>query len=226
MNILYCLIIDDDNQEASFETNIKRVLKNERIEIESFFINPKDQKYVNTKTLTLDYDLILKDCLSILQHNHISVIACDYSIATNADSFTGVDLLADIADRYSNIYKILYSGTIQRVVKDIRDKDDQEITDHLMKLRYINDFNAGKGYSQKVLKYLRNPEVKYHQKFLNILKNDYPQMTFKSCYPNFSGMTLKGVAEEIEKKTPRGEDFQEALFEQVIAYLIKINEDE
>ncbi len=225
MNI-YCLIIDDDNQEASFETNIKRVLKNEGMEIEPFFINPKDQKYVNTEALTLNYDLILKDCLSILQNNHISVIACDYSIATKADSFTGVDLLADIATEYSNIYKILYSGTIQRVVKDIKDKDDEKITDHLMKLRHINDFNEGKGYSQKVIKYLRNPEVKYNQKFLDILKNDYPQMTFRSCYPNFSGMTLKGVAEEIERKTPRGKYFQDALLEQVIAYLIKINEDE
>ena len=50
-------------------------------------------------------------------------------------------------------------------------------------------------------------------------------MVFQSCYPPFKGWKLKAIAEEIEKRTLRGGDFQQALISQVIAYLIETNKD-
>lgn len=226
MNI-YCLVIDDDkNQITSFETDVTRVLRKDGIEVEMFFVHTKDYKYIDEKTETLKYEEILKDCISILDSRHISVIACDYGIATRNDDFTGVNLLADIANTYPGIYKILYSGTIHKVVKDITGRDDEHITSHLLNLTKIHDFNRGKGYSQKIIDYLRNPEIKFKQKILDQLKNKYPELTFKSCYPDLAGITLKEVAEEMEKETYKGRRFQEILLEQVIAYLIAINDEE
>ena len=223
---IYCLIIDDDNnQPKSFDTEIKRVLRQDGIEVDKLFVWTKDPKYIKEEDETLNYEKILSDCKAILRDNHISVIACDYGIATNKDNFTGVDLLADISDGYAGIHKILYSGTIHKVLKDIKDRDDEQIETHLLKLKKIDDFNGGKGYAQKVIERLRNPEVKFQQNLLHLLKTKYPELTFKSCYPNFVGKSLKDVADEIEKDTPRGRSFQKALLDQVISYLIKINEE-
>ena len=63
------------------------------------------------------------------------------------------------------------------------------------------------------------------QTFLSQFKDDYPEMVFQSCYPPFKGWQLKAIAEEIEKRTLRGGDFQQALISQVIAYLIETNKD-
>ncbi|MBR5131884.1 MAG: hypothetical protein IKV04_05005 [Alistipes sp.] len=223
---IYCLIIDDDNNQVkSFDTEIKRVLRQDGIEVEQVFVWTKDPKYINESDETLNYAQILSDCQAILRDNHISVIACDYGIATNKDNFTGVDLLADIAESHAGIHKILYSGTIHKVLKDIKDRDDEQIETHLLKLQMIDDFNGGKGYAHKIIERLRNPEVKFQQNILHLLKSKYPELTFKSCYPNFVGKRLKDVADEIEKDTPRGRSFQKALLDQVISYLIKINEE-
>lgn len=223
---VYCLIIDDDNNQIkSFDTEIKKVLRLDGIEVEQIFVWTKDPKYINEEDETLDYAQILSDCKTIIKDNHISVIVCDYGIATKKDNFTGVDLLADLADSYIGIHKILYSGTIHKVLKDIKDRNDEQIVTHLLKLQKIDDFNGGKGYAPKVIELLRNPEVKFQQNILHILKSKYPELTFKSCYPNFVGKRLKDVANEIEKDTPRGRSFQKALLDQVISYLIEINEE-
>ncbi len=223
---IYCLIIDDDNNQIkSFDTEIKKVLRREGIEVEQIFVWTKDPKYINEEDETLNYAHILSDCKTIIKDNHISVIVCDYGIATKKDNFTGVDLLADLADSHIGIHKILYSGTIHKVLKDIKDRNDEQIVTHLLKLQKIDDFNGGKGYAPKVIELLRNPEVKFQQNILHILKSKYPELTFKSCYPDFVGKRLKDVANEIEKDTPRGRSFQKALLDQVISYLIEINEE-
>ena len=51
-------------------------------------------------------------------------------------------------------------------------------------------------------------------------------MQFKSVYDPFKGRTLNMIADEIEKRTSRGRDFEQELLEQSIAYLVRINEDE
>lgn len=51
-------------------------------------------------------------------------------------------------------------------------------------------------------------------------------LEFKSCYKPFVGKKLEDIANEIEKQTPQGREFQEELLEQAIAYLIEINSED
>ena len=72
---------------------------------------------------------------------------------------------------------------------------------------------------------MRSSPLSLQQTLLSQLKEEYPEMTFQSCYTPFRGRKLKTIAKEIEKKTSLGGDFQQALISQVIAYLIETNKD-
>lgn len=137
------------------------------------------------------------------------------------------------------MYKILYSGgDIDKAIKKIHNSfnetaPDQRLSDEeiinaiyqLKKMSYINDFIRGKGYAEAVIKFIRCSPLILQQSFLSQFKEDYPDMIFQSCYPPFKGWRLKAIAEEIEKRTPRGGEFQQSLISQVIAYLIETNEE-
>lgn len=221
----YCLIIDDDEQEGYFNTNIKNVLKKENIAIIPNFIHTKDDKYINEDGETLCYQKIVDDCISVMHDFNVSIIACDYGIGTSKDLFNGIDLLADLAEEKPKTHRILYSGTITKAIKDVKDKSENDIEKRLMKLSKIHEFNSGKGYAEKVIKFLKNPEIQFRQYYLQNMKK-YHDLSFQSCYPAFKGKNFKEIANEIENGTVQGKDFQQALISQTIAYLVEINKDD
>ena len=146
-----------------------------------------------------------------------------------------------ISDEYPQLYKVLYSGgdiekAIKKIHRSLSDKipsdkgklSDAQIIDainQLKKMSCINELIKGKGYAESVIKYMRCSPLILQQTFLSQFKDDYPEMVFQSCYPPFKGWKLKAIAEEIEKRTLMGGDFQQALISQVIAYLIETNKD-
>ena len=188
-----------------------------------------------------DKSLIEQACLKAIKEHNCSIVVSDYQIVTNKDDFNGLDILNTIAEKYSHLYMILYSGAqignaIKKVIKTLSDTipegqekmSEQQIIDainQLKKTSCINELIMGKGYAGAVIKYMRGSSLLMRQKFLSQLKEEYPEMTFKSCYPPFNGLKLKDIGEQIEKQTPQGGDFQQALIEQTISYLIDINKD-
>lgn len=231
----YCLVIDDDNQEEYFNANVRCVLEHEGIELMPIFVNPTDRKYLKLDHSGLDKNSIIKDCRTILDSYNVSIIVSDYKIATPKDQFTGVDVILDLIETHPSIYKILYSATIKKAIQQILSLlplgskpvnfDIDKVIDSLIKIAKINDFVRGKGYDQKIIKYLRNPEIQHRQHLLNILKHTAPDLEFKSCYPPFGGKKLKEIGVEIENLTPQGKEFHEELIYQTIAYLTTINHE-
>ena len=207
----YCLVIDDDNQEEYFNTNVRCVLKEEGIDVIPIFVDPTDRKYLKPDYSGLDKDSIIKDCRTKLDTYNVSIIVSDYKIATKADTFTGVDIILDLIETHPSIYKILYSATIKKAIKQIllllpsdlnTSKLDVDIvTEILTKIAKINEFVSGKGYEQKVIKYLRSPEIQHRQHLINILKEIAPDLVFQSGYPPFIGKTLKEIGVEVENMT-------------------------
>lgn len=237
----YCLVIDDDNQEEYFETNVYRILQKDHIELIPVFINPKARKYMKNDHSGFDLDLIEKDCIETINNYNCSVVVSDYQIATDNDGFTGLDILNTISENQHNLFSVLYSGVkikeaIKRLSKALSDTvpDNQErmseaqmleALNQLKKISSINDIVSGKGYAETVIRYMRCSPLALQQQFLYQLKVDYNNMTFQSCYPVFKGWKLKDIGEQIEKQTLQGGDFQQALIEQAISYLIDINND-
>lgn len=237
----YCLVIDDDNQKEYFETNIQKVLQKDHIELVPIYIETKDRPYMKSDHSGFDKLLIEQACLKAIKEHNCSIVVSDYQIVTDKDDFNGLDILNTIAEKYSHLYMILYSGAqiesaIKKVIKTLSDTipegqekmSDNQIIDaigQLKKTLCINDLVKGKEYAEKVIKYMRCSPLALQQQLLCHLKVDYKDMTFQSCYPVFKGRKLKDVGEQIEKRTPQGGDFQQALIEQVMSYLIEINQD-
>lgn len=237
----YCLVIDDDNQKEYFEKNIKEVLQKDHIDLVPIYIETKDRGYMKTDHSGFDKSLIEKDCIKAIKEHNCSIVVSDYQIATKNDGFNGLDILNTITDQYPHLYKILYSGAdieeaIKKIQKSLSDKipsDKKKLNDEqiigainqLKKMSCINELIKGKGYAEAVVKYIRCSPSILQQSFLSRFKEEYPDMIFQSCYTPFKGWKLKTIADEIEKRTPRGGEFQQSLISQVIAYLIDTNTD-
>lgn len=238
----YCLVIDDNNQRDYFEEYIHKVLLKDNIDLIPIFIDPTDRnKYMKADHSGFDKTAIEKDCLLAIKEHNCSVIVSDYQIATKKDNFNGLDILNSITEQYPHLFAVLYSGgNIQDAIKKsyitLSDKipdenermnDDQimDVISQMKKMSRINELVKGKGYAEKVIKYLRSSPLILQQTILSQLKVEYPEMVFQSCFTPFKGWKLKAIAEEIEKRTPRGGDFQQSLISQVIAYLIDTNMD-
>jgi len=237
----YCLVIDDDNQKEYFETSIQKVLHRDYIELVPIYIETKDRSFMKRDHSGFDKSLIEQACLKAIKEHNCSIVVSDYQIVTDNDDFNGLDILNVIAEKYPHLYLILYSGAqignaIKKVVKALSDTipenqgkmSEQQIIEAINQLKKalcINDLISGKGYAETIIKYMRCSPLLLQQSFLSQLKDEYPDMVFKSCYPPFKGWKLKDIGEQIENRTPKGGDFQQALIEQTISYMIDVNED-
>lgn len=237
----YCLVIDDDNQKDYFEKDIKEVLLKDHIDLIPIYIETKDRIYMKSDYSGFDKSLIEKDCIKAIKEHNCSIVVSDYQIATDKDGFNGLDILNRISEEYPQLYKVLYSGgdiekAIKMILTSLSDKvpadrgklSDAQIMDainQLKKVKCINELIKGKGYAETVIKYMRCSPLILQQLFLSQFKEDYPEMVFQSCYPPFRGWKLSAIAEEIEKRTSRGGNFQQSLISQVIAYLIETNKE-
>lgn len=238
----YCLVIDDNNQENYFEEYIHKVLLKDNIDLVPIFIDPTDRnKYMKADHSGFDKTAIEKDCLQVIKEHNCSVVVSDYQIVTEKDKFNGLDILNSITEQYPHLYIVLYSGgniqdAIRKLHKTLSDKipnenermNDEQIMDiisQIEKMSSINELVKGKGYAEKVIKYMRSSPLSLQQTLLSQLKEEHPEMTFQSCYPPFRGWKLKDIGKEIEKKTSLGGDFQQSLIAQIVAYLIDINTD-
>lgn len=238
----YCLVIDDNNQTDYFEEYVHKVLLKDNIDLVPIFIDPTDRnKYMKADHSGFDKAAIEKDCLRAIKEHNCSVVVSDYQIVTQKDNFNGLDILNSITEQYPHLYIVLYSGgniqdAIRKLHKTLSDKipdenkrmNDEQIMDiisQIEKMSSINELVKGKGYAEKVIRYMRSSPLSLQQTLLSQLKEEYPEMTFQSCYPPLRGRKLKNIGKEIEKKTSLGGDFQQSLIAQVIAYLININTD-
>ena len=234
----YCLIIDYDEQEQYFENNVRRVLRKNQIDLIPIFINPTERKYIKEDHSGCDKELIEQACIDSIKKNNCSIVISDYQIVTD-DSFTGLDILNILGEKFNHLYKILYSGAhIKKAIKKVTEALSETVSlthiseeqieyaiDLLHKKSNIDDMVQGKEYAEKVVKYFRSSPIILQQQLLYQLKVEYPDMKFKSCYPVFKGANLKEIGEHIENKTYQGCDFQQSLIEQVVAYLIDVNKD-
>lgn len=238
----YCLVIDDDNQRSYFETKIQKVLLKDHIELIPIFIEAKNNAYMKSDRSGFDKSLIEKDCIKAIKAYNVSIVVSDYRIATDKDNFTGLDILNSISEKYPQLYKVLYSGgDIEKAIKKLRnalfdkipdekeklsDNQVDEAIEQLKKMSCINDLVKKNGYAEKVINFVRTSPLILQQTFLSQFKEEYPDMTFQSCYTPFKGWKLKDIGEEIAKRTPRGGEFQQFLIAQVIAYLIDTNKEQ
>ena len=214
-----CLIVDDKDQQHTFKAQIQDILKKEGHNVEIIFIN-------TTSPELLDKDK-LKACIkSKIEGKHIDVVASDFDLSD--DVVNGLDVIEIIRSIREKVPIILYSGNLEKAIKSVMgdpaSKDLPTFINDVKKLmlHHISEFIDRTGYAASVIKVLKNKDTSTKQILLKKLR-EYPDLKLSSAYPIFSGKKLSQIADEIEKSTYQGQEFQQELIEQTIAYIIEIS---
>lgn len=230
-----CLIIDDENQERFFTSQIQRVLNNEGCDVAPLYIVAKDPKLLD-ENQDIDIENLKNLIKEQIKGKSIDVIATDFNLSD--ENVNGLKVIEIIREMGLKTPIVLYSGSRVNVIKSIvASPDPKDSTKLILKeatplienvrklmLYNISDFVERTGYDQAVIRILREKDLSTRQILLNKLR-EYPEMKFMSCYPVFTEKTLGEIADQIEKSTPQGEGFQSELIEQTVAYLIDICEE-
>ena len=188
-----CLIVDDKDQQHTFKAQIQDILKKEGHNVEII---------------------------------HIDVVASDFDLSD--DVVNGLDVIEIIRSIREKVPIILYSGNLEKAIKSVMgdpaSKDLPTLINDVKKLmlHHISEFIDRTGYAASVIKVLKNKDTSTKQILLKKLR-EYPDLKLSSAYPIFSGKKLSQIADEIEKSTYQGQEFQQELIEQTIAYIIEIS---
>lgn len=219
-----CLIIDDNDQMRVFDSKIKNVLQIEGFNVDCIHIKTTESDVLNDES-NIDSDKLFQKIRDAIKDRSIDIVATDYDLSD--DKINGMNVISIIRTLRKKVPIILYSGKLERVINDIiGNTNSDKVRDIKNLMRYnITEFVERTEYPNTVNRLLKEKKIQTDALLVQKLRQ-YSDLTFKSCYPQFIGYTLGNVATEIEKQTPQGRFYQDALFEQIIAYMVKINEDD
>lgn len=227
MSTKTCIIIDDVNQNNVINTDIVLPLRKDAIDVHVTYINATDPDLLDDDSNICIEKLEAK--LYDAFHNcSIDVVATDFDLSD--DNINGKHI-AEIAHKIrNNVPIIIYSGdrskVVAEVIGDYKNMTSQNLIQKIINFKSLNLISCTErsGYPSEVIRQLKKKDTHTTSILLRNLR-EYSELQFKSCYPNFQGKSLGDIANEIERNTPQGLDFQNALLEQTIAYLININSD-
>ena len=223
-----CLIIDDKDQQKEFESLIKAPLKKDGYFVNGLFIKTAIPE-IQDENQNLDREKLIIHIKDVIKDSNIDLIATDFDLSD--EHLNGVHIVEIIRSIRPNTPLIMYSGKIADAIKAVLGDHTQitseELTEGIIKIidYKISDFATRPGYPSSIIQLIKKNSKSATTVLVNKLR-DYPDMKFKSCYPNFKGQKLGDIASQIEKSSPQGRDFQQELIEQTIAYLIEINKNE
>ena len=223
----YLILIDEQSQEDTLKS-IKKSLKNDGIDLIYKELNPVNSlKRAGDGNLYFNEVDFKKSLEDIDFFKFADKILCDYNLI--ADVVTGYDIIKLIRELGYNKNKqiILYSAEIGGVIKSILLSDDnfEKQKEALVKLVGNNiDFINRPGYDQEVIKAIKkNPEFDFESELIKWFHNRNND-TFNYLFPKYQGKSFGEIAFELESKTSDSIQFKKDLIEQIIAYLVTINE--
>lgn len=220
-----CLIVDDKDQQHTFKSQIQETLKKEGCNVGVVLINTTNPQILD-EDQNIDKEKLIAYIKKEIEGKHIDVVATDFDLSDEA--VNGLDVIEIIRNIRAKVPIILYSGNLERAIKSVIGDPSTKDTITLVKdvkklmLHDITEFIDRSMYASSVIKILKNKETSTKQILLKKLR-EYPDMIFLSTYSAFNGKTLSVIANEIEKSTLQGQDFQSELIEETIAYMINIS---
>lgn len=220
-----CLIVDDKDQQHTCKAQIQDILKKDGYNVEIIFINTTSPDLLNDEQ-NIDKDKLTACIKDKIEGKHIDVVASDFDLSD--DVVNGLDIIEIIRSIRGKVPIILYSGNLEKAIKSVMgdpaSKDLPTLINDVKKLMLhnISEFIDRTGYAASVIKILKNKDTSTKQILLKKLR-EYSDLKFSSAYPRLSGKTRGQIADEIEKSTYQGQEFQQELIEQTIAYIIEIS---
>lgn len=221
------LYIDDNKIDSQIE-NLRTKLKRQGYDLLETFIHI-DEKFMIKDSLTGDVVLDKAKIQDFILQNYMNdsfdVVASDYDFKDK--HLDGFELLKWIKNesaskkhRLRRAKFCLYSAEQDKVAKIF---STPEQVKKLIKLR-IDDFIDRTRIPDEITQILLAPQKTYYfRDHLISYLEKFGDEKFKSTYPKFKGMTLKEIADEIDKDLPNGIEFQKYLTELTVANLIDLN---
>ncbi len=222
-----CVIIDDFDQSEVFNTSIKETLHKMGYTVEGIIIDPSKNEFLDDEA-NIDINKLTQKLEEEFKR-HIDIVATDFELSDN--NVNGLSVVKLLREMRPKVPIVIYSGklneVIQSVLGDYKSKSNEELIRSISELIKLNisDFLGRDEYPNKVNQILVDKKIN-SSTILSKRIREYSDMTFKSCYPKFQSKKLEHIANEIDKQTYSGLEFQEEIIEQVIAYLINTNKDE
>lgn len=228
---VFIIVIDDTNQETNIRALELRLNKICVPRIEQIHTGAIELRK-NDGSDHLDITKLKTLLEEKLKGRRVDWIATDFNLGE--DEIDGIDVVRIMLElrqfRHKNI--ILYSGNIQSAIRKvinesrIEDSSDAIVSavEQFIKLPILS-FNSRHDYNDTIVELIsRKSHLSLDQRLIKLLYT-HKDMVFNSCFPPFAGKTFGEIADIIDNESDaRSEEWLQALVDQIIAYLIQVNE--
>ncbi|EMR3754889.1 hypothetical protein OJ22_15950 [Proteus mirabilis] len=223
MKLMKILILDDNNIELTID-RITKNLQRAGIELEVEIINPQSHKFKDENN-DIDFLRIKEHIIENHTNKKYDVISCDFSFSS--EKLNGYLLIKWIINsaksnnyRFKNAKFICYSGE-ENKFKDYVLENDEIIK--LIKLN-IHAFYKRDSLSEDLTSLLKKINENYSPKSHIVeLLNKEPEKKFKHIYPKFEDKKLGEIANEIDRDSHHGIEFQKYITELTYSHILELN---
>lgn len=231
-NIVKILVIDDANQKNALD-KIANDLKNQ-LQVDSEQIEVLDRDFFNDDVSQYDKSK-LEDKIDQKLKWPPTLILVDYDYGEDESlaGLNGIDVIELIHNKRKKIPIVLYSADQKKVIKNVinnTDSDRLELSKVVEAVNKLMDYNivkmcARNSYEEEVVRILKSKIAPSPISILCQLLRENGDRVFNSCYPPLKGKTFNEIAELLEEdNNGKANEWLNAILEQVVAYLTKVNE--
>jgi len=224
------LLIDDEIQN----NNLQKIVR----ELKSIFTVTTDQITVLDEKLfqdngigEFDFEKLKEEIRQKVKSKDLILVDYDYGVTININ---GLDVIQAIRTFNRKVPIILYTADQKKVISDIIGGNiNKENLDTEKISEVINNFIDYKiekicprnNYEAETIRLLKSGLDETPRNILCHLLRDYGDKVFNSCCPRLKGKTFNEIADILEEdNNGAANEFLQAIFEQLLAYLVKVNE--
>ena len=227
-----CIVIDDSKSFTTSSTMnnfLRRALENNKLQINLIHLNPKDERFVDDNGLILTDRIVNELNTNQYLKRLIHLVVCDYNLGD--DSTNGFEIIRLLRNELKCKKKIiLYSSNIDDVIDKIISGDNPEqvrkVIVDLVSSEISEFCQRNEHLEEEMIKQLLG-EIKFStDKYFEEELYKYRSYLFRAPYDKFKGKTLGDVADYIATHNHEGEILKKELIQQVVAYMIDLNDEE
>ena len=221
------LIIDDEDQKNDIESIVRQLKSSAQVECVQIDVLKSD---FFDEDANFKLEMFKQQLLETLNGHFYDLILVDYNYGEI--SLDGLDVIQIIKEKKRNSNIILYSANQSEVISNVLDKqqtnqlsDDDVVKaiNRLMNYRILKMCKRDQ-YPNEVIRLLSNKTHLNPTSMLCEMLREYGDMEFSSCCPRLSGKKFFEIANMLEEQNNgKATEWLNAVFEQLITYLVKIN---
>lgn len=217
------IVIDDNDETKTVEEKVVQQLKKEGIKVKPIVINPSTRE-LSSDDSDIDLSKVLNKIRTEISGHHIDVIACDYELSD--DTVTGLTIIDKLRNELRKKCPVLlYSGKVDKVVRDIFDNQVANDADKRKKLEKlircnITTFVDRPNYPNEIIRNLKKVDI------ASVLVRKLREYGSKKIISieTFNSHTLNQLAEKIEAGQA-DEKLIAEIIELTLAHYISIDEN-